>query len=92
VICRLKVCSGDPELPLRIPGELPVRRRFRLMVQVEFEAVGHHHDGLRSIAVLEAYEAKRRGTIDEETPANPFLVLNHPIPPAVSTDHEHWRP
>jgi len=92
VFCRLNVWSGDSALALRIDAGLPMRRRFWLTAQVEFEAVGHHNDGLRSIAVLEAHEAKRRGAIDEEAPANPFLVLNHPIPPAVLTDHEHWRP
>jgi hypothetical protein len=92
VICRLNVYSSDPELALSIDGELPVRRCFRLTVQVKFEAIRHHDDGLWSIAVLEAHEAKRRGAIDEEAPANPFLVLNYPIASAVLTDHEHRRP
>ena len=77
---------------LRIDGGLPVRRRVRLTTQFEFEAIGHHDDRLWSIPVLEAHEAKRRSAIDKKAPANPLLVLNHPIPSAVLTDHEYWRP
>jgi hypothetical protein len=87
-----ELASGDSELALRIDGKLPMRRCVQLTAQVEFEAVGHHDDGLRSVAVLEAHEAKCGGAIGEEAPTNPLLVLNHPIASAVLTDHEHWRP
>jgi len=43
------------------------------------------------IAVLETHKPKRLGAIDEETAADPALVLHHPVAVAVLTNHEQWR-
>jgi hypothetical protein len=81
--------SGHPALARRIARGTHGRRR--LAGQVEFEDAGNSDNSLRLVSVFKSHVSERFGAIDEEAAADPVLVLDHPVSPAVPANHEEWR-
>jgi hypothetical protein len=64
------------------------RGRHRFSVQIKFEDARNGDNGRRLVAVFKSYVSERLGAINEESAADPALVLDHPISPAVLANHE----
>jgi len=59
-----------------------------ILFHVEFKEARHDDHGAWAIPLLRAHETKGSLAINKQSPANSFLILNHPVSSAVLADDE----
>ena len=87
-----RCCCTPDEEPLSNPsqGNWEIGRnllgRGRRVVDIQLEDPRDHDDGLRAVSILQHRELEGLSSVDEESAAEPLLVLHDPMAVAVPPD------